>query len=359
MDAIKITTKITSDTLYFKELKAFIGKNVEIIIRDVSGKLNTKKLPQKRKWTSLGKGDFGGKLDNGGMILYWHPTGEKGSKESHKPNPDDLDIVAEWCEPYKVGDKYKGNLADLTPLTEDSAATLLAGDLLVCLKGTHCNSTTGNIYEVRESRPVGNTWLSVTEDDRGHRNSYEIETMALLLVSVDSADASLTNTNLTAGKATQEGNKQMKKNPEDMNLEELVDVFNQGTAAKLVLRNVYQDRCRYTEDKDACHNYDSQIRHTIEIIPKPSFVPFTTKEGWQVCILPDGMLQIGCRGDSNYKCSPAYEVTQVRNAFKALINNGDSSYTSYFATRKGIKNKAETLNWEDAERILTQLESCV
>ncbi|MCH8316987.1 MAG: hypothetical protein IIA88_00590 [Bacteroidetes bacterium] len=72
MDAIKITTKITSDTLYFKELKAFIGKNVEIIIRDVSEKLNTKKRSKKRKWTSLGKGDFGGKLDNVNIREFAH-----------------------------------------------------------------------------------------------------------------------------------------------------------------------------------------------------------------------------------------------------------------------------------------------
>jgi len=72
MDTVKIKTKITSDILHFKELKAFIGKNVEIIIRDITEKLKTKKTKGKRKWTTLGKGDFGGKFDNVNIRDFAH-----------------------------------------------------------------------------------------------------------------------------------------------------------------------------------------------------------------------------------------------------------------------------------------------
>jgi len=80
--------------------------------------------------------------------LVWEKSGIKKFKEDKKyaPDPDAWDIVGLWVGKYKVGDRYKGNLAELTPLTEFNAAKLVAGDLVVCLEGSFLCITEANKF---------------------------------------------------------------------------------------------------------------------------------------------------------------------------------------------------------------------
>lgn len=67
MNKIKVTTKLTACIIESELLKDFIGKEVEICIREVNSKPKTK-----YNWTQLGALDLGGKLDNVNLRDYAH-----------------------------------------------------------------------------------------------------------------------------------------------------------------------------------------------------------------------------------------------------------------------------------------------
>ncbi len=59
MNTITIRKKLQSDTIKLgKEAEAFVGKNVEIVIREV-----VDEKPKERKWTTIGSVNLGGELD--------------------------------------------------------------------------------------------------------------------------------------------------------------------------------------------------------------------------------------------------------------------------------------------------------
>ncbi len=60
MKALTFRTKITSDKLTIEHLKNLLGKEVEIIIQEITQKLSQKKIGQQRKWKMSGKIKKGG-----------------------------------------------------------------------------------------------------------------------------------------------------------------------------------------------------------------------------------------------------------------------------------------------------------
>jgi len=60
METVTIETKLDKDFLKRDEVKEFLGKNVEIVIR----KKDSKEYHRERLAESGGRQDFGGKFDN-------------------------------------------------------------------------------------------------------------------------------------------------------------------------------------------------------------------------------------------------------------------------------------------------------
>lgn len=181
---------------------------------------------------------------------------------------------------YKAGDKYLGSLNELKPLTFEEAEKLNEGDLIVYLKDDIFKS--GEVVKCSlDNRPGGkpcDRWfVRITSGE--NIDGTVPSNLALL--------------------------------PEEENnmseLEELVKIANAGLNAFVEIEKSHKESITWGEGTGinwsdgttmglillaAGHNKGIRIKPE-----KPKFEEFTTKEGWLVKVLDNGLLQIGCRKD--------------------------------------------------------------
>jgi hypothetical protein len=248
---------------------------------------------------------------------------------------------------YKVGDIYKGDLRELKPLSIEEAKKVKKGQLLIYLDNSMRPYLKSQIVEstldgLSNMRSIMIKYI----DDRGEEleDGWPLIKFALL--------------------------------PQNSELEELVKKANEGRKAILKLAKKYPNKVQFDRVMDTGILNEERnvfVQHLnkygdFEIIPeKPKFEPFTTKEGWRVALkhkYDNDYVAIGCRkniGTGNLG-TYAYNAAVLKRVFRAIIRKNCNHYTDsestakFEATKNGIRQNKEILNWDDAERILKQLE---
>lgn len=157
--------------------------------------------------------------------------------------------------------------------------------------------------------------------------------------------------------------------PSESDLERLVRVANEGAraATELAMVKAYAGKIKVFMDKSnrpisgEAHSYFAGME--LEIIPeppKPKFADLYIGSDERLVELEDDTLHVGHRSYNSKMFKDAIfplvrgQANNTKRSFRPYP--GLTIYYHFYATRQGILENGETISWDDAERVLSELE---